>query len=43
MTGLNPGVTYSVAVDVFDGNQVGLTDQTVRRSITVNSHGKVLV
>ena len=35
--GLDPGVTYSVTVDVFDGNQVGLTTQTVRETIRVKS------
>lgn len=37
--GLDPGVTYSVTIDVFDQNQIGLTDQTVTETITVNSDG----
>ena len=36
---LDPGVTYTVTIDVFYQNQIGLTDQTVTETITVNSDG----
>ena len=38
--GLDPGKRYSVTINVSDGDQVGLTDQTVVETITVNS-GKI--
>ena len=37
VTGLDPGIMYSVTINVFDGNQVVLRDQTVMRTITVLS------
>ena len=37
ITGLDPGIMYSVTVSVFDGNQVVLNNQTIMRSITVMS------
>ena len=37
VTGLDPGIMYSVIINVFDGNQVVLSDQTIMRSITVMS------
>ena len=37
VTGLDPGITYSVTINVFDGNQVVLSDQTIMRNITVMS------
>ena len=33
--GLDPGMVYSVMINVFDGNQVVLTDQTVNLCITL--------
>ena len=35
MRGLDPGMMYSVTINVFDGNQVVLSNQTVAKSITV--------
>ena len=35
--GLNPGEMYSVVVNVFNGSQVVLSDQTIMRNITVMS------
>ena len=45
VTGLDPGIMYYVIVNVFDGNQVVLSDQTVMRTITVMSDqsGKICV
>ena len=42
--GLDPGMMYSVMINVFDGNQVVLSNQTVNQSITVMSgnSGKIL-
>ena len=37
VAGLDPGVMYSVTVDVFNNNQVGIPDQTVVQDIEVNS------
>ena len=37
MTGLDPGIMYSVVIHLFDGNQVVLSDQTVTKTITVMS------
>ena len=37
VTGLDPGVTYSVTVTVFNDNEVGLSDQTLTQTVTVNS------
>ena len=42
--GLDPGVMYSVIINVFDGNQVVLSDQMITTNITVtlkNSSGKL--
>lgn len=39
--GLDPGETYSVTVEVYDGNQVGLTDQKVTETITVKGYGRI--
>ena len=41
--GLDPGMMYSVTINVFDGNQVVLSDQTVTLTITVmsNNSGKI--
>ena len=33
--GLDPGMMYSVMINVFDGNQVVLSDQTVNLYITL--------
>ena len=33
--GLDPGKRYTVAIDVFDGNRVVLSDETVSQTITV--------
>ena len=33
--GLDPGMMYSVMINVFDGNQVVLRDQTVTLTSTV--------
>ena len=33
--GLDPGMMYSVIINVFDGNQVVLSNQTVTKTITV--------
>ena len=43
--GLDPGIMYTVIINVFDGNQVVLRDQTVMRTITVMSDqsGKIYV
>ena len=35
VTGLDPGITYSVIINVFDGNQAIMSDQTEMRNITV--------
>ena len=35
---LDPGVMYSVMINVFDGNQVIITNQTVTTTITVKSN-----
>ena len=35
--GLDPGMMYSVIINVFDGNQVVLSDQKVTKTITVMS------
>ena len=35
VTGLDPGITYNVTINVFDGSQVVLSDQTEMRTITV--------
>ena len=42
--GLDPGIIYTVSINVFDGNQVVLRDQTETRNITVMSDqsGKTL-
>ena len=37
VTGLDPGIMYSVTINMFDGNQVVLSDQAIMRSITVMS------
>ena len=37
---LDPGKRYSVTINVYNGNQVGLKGQTVMETITVNS-GKI--
>ena len=37
VTGLDPGIMYTVIINVFDGNKVVLTDQIVMRKITVMS------
>ena len=39
MRGLDPGMMYSVTINVFDGNQVVLSNQTVAKSITVMDDG----
>ena len=43
--GLDPGILYSVMINVFDGNQVVLIDQTVERTILVmgNQSGKIFI
>ena len=43
MRGLDPGI-YTASINVFDGNQVVLRDQTVMRTTTVLSDqsGKIL-
>ena len=35
MGGLDPGMMYSVTINVFDGNQVVLSNQTVTKTVTV--------
>ena len=35
VTGLDPGITYSVIINVFNGNQVVLRDYRVMSNITV--------
>ena len=35
--GLDPGMMYSVIINVFDGNQVVLSNQTVNLAVTVMS------
>ena len=44
VTGLDPGI-YSVIINVFDGNQVVLKNQTIMRNITVMSDrsGKIYI
>ena len=37
VVGLDPGMMYSVTINVFDGNQVVLSDETVTLTITVMS------
>ena len=37
VAGLDPGVMYSVTVNVYNGNQVGLPDQTTTQDIEVSS------
>ena len=41
--GLDPGMIYSVMINVFDGNQVVFSNQTVTLTITVmsNNSGKI--
>ena len=45
--GLDPGMMYSVMINVFDGNQVVLRGRVVRKTITVISatvtSGKIVV
>ena len=44
--GLDPGMIYSVMINVFDGNQVVLRGRVVRKSITVintTTSGKIVV
>lgn len=41
VNGLDPGETYSITVKVYDGNQVGLTDQIVTENITVKGYGRI--
>ena len=42
--GLDPGVMYSVTINVFDGNQVVLSDQMITTNITVMKNlGKTFV
>ena len=41
--GLDPGVVYSVMINVFDGSHVILTDQTEVIKITVMNEGKCSV
>ena len=43
VTGLDPGVTYSVIINVFDGNQVVLRHETVAKLIMVmaNNLGEI--
>ena len=45
VTGLDPEIMYSVIINVFDGNQVVLRDQTVMRTIIVmgDQSGKICV
>ena len=46
VTGLDPGIIYTVIINVFDGNQVVFRDQTVMRTITVMSDhqsGKICI
>ena len=38
--GLDPGIMYTVIINVFDGNQVIITNQTVTTTITVKSNIK---
>ena len=33
--GLDPGIMYSVTINVFDGNQVVVKDETVTKTVTV--------
>ena len=40
MSGFDPGIRYSVTIDVFNGNHMVLTDQTVTQEITV-MEGKI--
>ena len=35
MRGLDPGMMYSITINVFDGNQVVLRDQTVKLTICI--------
>ena len=37
MRGLDPGMMYSVTINVFDGSQVVFSDQNVTQTITVMS------
>ena len=37
VTGLDPGIMYTVTINVFDGTQMILSDQTEIRNITVMS------
>ena len=37
VTGLDPGMRYTVTINVFDGNQVVLNNERVTKTITVRS------
>ena len=45
VTGLDPGIMYSVTINVFDGTQMIISDQTEVRNITVmgDQSGKAYV
>ena len=45
VTGLDPGIMYSIIINAFDGNQVVLRDQAVMMNITVmgDNSGKITV
>jgi len=43
VSGLDPGVMYSVSVTVFNNNEVGLSDQTLTQDITVNEGKTVYI
>ena len=46
VTGLDPGIMYSVIINVFDGNQVVLSNSRVMENVTViinNGGGEFLV
>ena len=37
VTGLDPGIMYSVTINVFNGNQAVLNDERITKRIRVNS------
>ena len=41
--GLDPGIMYTVMINVFDGNQVVLRDQTLDLTITVMNGGQGII
>ena len=43
VTGLDPGIMYSVTITIFNDNEVGLSGQTLTQTVTVNSGKTFLI